>query len=564
MLLYNLAFPKDSSVKELYYRSNGQVKVDNNTMEIQCGEVSFDTYFNSFSAGKYLEYTELKGVVFSLEVSGKGTVKIVGYNGIECAELNEKEFNCDDSTEVKIDILLNKEHEIIYPVIKTETKCSVSKPGYYSENNGNAVSPAIIICTFHREDYVYNNLNQFRCCGLDIPVFLVDNGKTIDKNNINYPHCRVFQNKNYGGSGGFTRGMIEVLRDGCFSHIVLMDDDVTVDCIAIQKTLAFIKYLKSDSGNIGIAGGMLERQNPCRQFEASAKWENGKLIHLNHNLDLTDKNSLIENEKDHGANYGAWWFLCMPIEVLNKGLPFPFFIKTDDIEYGLRTLNKIIVLNGIGLWHDSFDGKFNYYLEYYIKRNELVCNAIHEKHPQKLAFKKLFFALGKCLVSYNYECVKYITRAFDDYLKGTDFFLNIDEEQLNSRLREQSEKTVEIDGLQEIGEIKDKKLLRIITLNGYLMPSCFLKKENRIIHWAAGKPKDYFGYKNIIEFDFSSKRGMYRTMKKRWLFIGMGLLIKYSFKLAVRNARVAAEYKKEMSKITSIDFWCNHLEIQKF
>lgn len=447
----------------------------------------------------------------------------------------------------------------------SEIGCKISKAGFHSEADGKKIVPAIIICTFKREEYVYENLKRFRDFGLSVQVILVDNGKTIEKNKIDYEYCRVVQNKNYGGSGGFTRGMLEALNDERFTHIILLDDDAKIECGAIKKTISFLSFIKDDKNALGIAGGMLEARFPYRQFEASAKWENGRLIHLNHNLDLRDIKSLIENEKDKGANYGAWWYLCMPVFVLKKGLPFPFFIKTDDIEFGLRTLNRVIAINGIGLWHDSFEEKFNYYLEYYIKRNELVCSAVHEKHTLGLALKKLFFALGKCLTSYNYASVKYILRAYDDYLKGPDFFLKADEEKLNSELRKEAEELIKTDitPFQNVGaSVKNKRLLRILTLNGYLIPSCFLKKEIKAVAWSKALPKDCFGYKRIIEYDFFAKRGVYRTIKKRWLFKAGAQMIKYTAKLIIKNKRITREYKTKMSEITSAEFWRRHLDIE--
>ena len=566
MLLYGISFPdmQNNEISELYYRCSGNVLIKQDIMEIQNGEVSFDTYFNAFSSSKFYEYTELRGIIFKLSVKGRGVLKIVSRSKEHTLEIARKEFSCEDFLEISVKCALSeKTGAILYPVIESFGECSVCGMGFYSEIEGYNIAPVIVICTFHREEYVYRNLKKFAKSRLNIPVLLVDNGQSIDTNKIEYPYCKVFPNRNYGGSGGFTRGMIEALRDGSFTHIILMDDDITIDCTAIQKTLAFIRFLKDSNKKIGIAGGMLERQTPYKQFEASARWKNGKLEHLNHGLDLRDINTLLDNESECLGNYGAWWYLCMSVSALQSGLPLPFFIKTDDIEFGLRTLDKVLVLNGIGLWHDSFDGKFSYYLEYYIKRNELVCNAIHEKYALKLALKKLFFGLGKCLVSYNYRSVKYITKAFDDYLKGPDFFLNTDEEQLNSKLREDMEKPDAVTSPPEVTSVKDKKLLRILTLNGYLIPSCFLKRNTKTIPWSMGKPKDYFGYKNIVEYDFSGNRGVCRTMKKRWLFIGAGLLIKYTVRLIIENKKAVSEYKNRIGEITSAKFWCDHLGVEE-
>ena len=202
-------------------------------------------------------------------------------------------------------------------------------------------------------------------------------------------------------------------------------------------------------------------------------------------------------------------------------------------------------------------------------RSELVCNAIHEKHTLFLAVKKLFFGLGKCLASYNYGSVKYITRAFDDYLRGTDFFLNTDEEKLNEKLRGNSETLLDVNMLNLPNNTKvrkkskNRRFLRVITLNGYLIPSRFLKRENKVVPWACAHAYDFFGYKNIIEYDAANDRGAVRTMKKRWLFIGARIFIKYSLKLLIKNRKTVSEYRHRMGEITSTEFWREHLDIKE-
>lgn len=573
MLLYNFVFPKENSdsVSELYLRKKGNVTLSEYAVTIQNGEAAFDTYFNAFSSNKYYTFSILSEVIFKITVNGSGTLVICEKGLKGDSELYSKDFSFEKPTEMSVKCgLSEKSGAVLYAAIRTKGMCIAKDMGFYADRKGREVKPAIVICTFRREEYVYKNMKLLEAAGLDIPVLLIDNGHTIAPENIDYRYCKVYQNKNYGGSGGFSRGMAEAVRDGSFTHIILMDDDISLDCVSVQKTVAFLKYLKPDLDSLGIAGGMLERENPCVQYEASAKWDKGKIVHLKNGLDFGVADSLVINEIDEKGNYGAWWYLCMPISVIEKyGLPFPFFIKTDDIEYGVRTLEKVIVMNGIGVWHDSFEGKFSYYLEYYIKRNELVCNAVHERHATVLALKKLFFGLGKCLVSYNYDCVKYILKAFDDYLKGPDFFLNTDEETLNSELRQNAETLFSGSelGLAEKTDAEkgneNIKLLRAITLNGYLIPSCFLKRKNKVIPWACSHVNDFFGYKSIIEYDAANDCGAVRTMKKRWLFTGAWVFVKYAFKLLTKNRRLVLEYRRRIKEITSAEFWCGHLGIDK-
>lgn len=50
-------------------------------------------------------------------------------------------------------------------------------------------------------------------------------------------HIYYHRNKNVGGSGGFTRGMIESIRQKPkATHVLLMDDDVVVLSESIKRT----------------------------------------------------------------------------------------------------------------------------------------------------------------------------------------------------------------------------------------------------------------------------------------------------------------------------------------
>lgn len=570
MELYPIICPDKfcNDLTEMYYRTTGIVRCEGNIMTVSKGIVSFDTYFNIFSSGLFSAYTELTEASFEAELTGKGSIALYGMdkNG-QRFKLTDKVSFCGQE-KIKLSFKIS-DADFIYPVIQTDDECGVFN-AYYSTalKPVHSVKAAIVICTYRREEYVYSNMEKMSVWQYDIPVLLIDNGGTIDPSAVVYPNCTVFRNKNYGGSGGFARGMIEAVRRGCYTHVFVMDDDISFERTAVDKTLAFLSFVKPEYSDCAVAGGMLRRDMPYFQYEASAKWENGALHHLKHGLDLRESSCLIANEANEAANYGAWWFLCMSVRTIEEnGLPFPFFIKTDDIEYGLRALHDIVVINGVGVWHDPFEGKFRYYLEYYIKRNELICDAVHSEHSEYLAVKKLIRGIAKCLVGYNYNCMQFIIKAFDDFLKGPDFFNSIDEEQLNSLLSSMEERPVTMpeqdicNAEWSMGAVK-KRAKQAVSLNGYLIPSCFLKKKTAVIKWACGHPENYFGYRTIIEYDPDSGLGIKRTMKRSRLFKASFVIIKYLFVILFRYKRVRTQYKLRMQDITSFEFWCRHLDVE--
>lgn len=48
----------------------------------------------------------------------------------------------------------------------------------------------------------------------------------------------------------------------------------------------------------------------------------------------------------------------MPIRRIREiGYPLPIFVKGDDMEYGIRNHKEVMHMNGIGVWHQSFQEK---------------------------------------------------------------------------------------------------------------------------------------------------------------------------------------------------------------
>lgn len=46
----------------------------------------------------------------------------------------------------------------------------------------------------------------------------------------------------------------------------------------------------------------------------------------------------------------------MPMNLIDsKNLPIPFFIRGDDMEYCLRNMKDLILMNGVCVWHETFE-----------------------------------------------------------------------------------------------------------------------------------------------------------------------------------------------------------------
>ena len=328
-------------------------------------EISFDTFFNSLNLFLVKKYTDANYLKIVLSYVGSGTIEI-------CFESeNEKLILYSEaplSKEVEVDISQLGESGIVYPIIRGDV--DLKEITYFANSNSRQISTCAIFTTYNRQEFLIPNLYKLNSCDSIDKVIIVDNAKNVELP-ADLPRDKfiIVPNDNLGGTGGFTRGMIEAKKTGV-SHIFIMDDDITLIPEVIDKALSLISSLKPSHENDWLGFSMLPNGSPTTQYELGTKWNGIKMCLNNHMLDVSKKEKLFKNQINSKYNYSAWWSLIMPISVIDKyGYPFPFFIKFDDIEYALRrTGEEIILTNGFAVWHEDFDKKYNPYLEYYLYR----------------------------------------------------------------------------------------------------------------------------------------------------------------------------------------------------
>lgn len=454
-VLSRIVLPQDIAMSrsQLYYRADGNAILKNGALWIENGtKVQFNTYFNGFFYSKYLRYTHIKTIYMSISLMGCFTARICCQHGGTLSTVSETKLcgNLSDAALPVCDLESLPQAGALFLELEAHSPeayflkgeiCTTQAPRGY-------VKIAAVICTYRRENYVWDNLKKIDaeiyniCCPItnDIDIFVVDNGQTLPS--INHPHIHRILNRNWGGSGGFTRGILEAMaHKGEYSHVLLMDDDITFEVESIVKTVQLLKYGREMDCPLCIGGQMLLEDAPTIQFESGGLYEHGRLRAVNRGLDLSEWENVLENEKEHNAQYNAWWYCVFPLQILKRiGLPLPLFIKTDDVEYGLRMQPYVLLMNGIGVWHKAFEEKYSPYLEYYIKRNELVVSALHENRYSALAgMWKMIRAAGKAILVGTPKTVDYLMRAYHDFLEGPDFFLRTDAESLNDQLRKESD-----------------------------------------------------------------------------------------------------------------------------
>ena len=437
MVLQRVIFPSKNKPEKLYFRKKGEI-------------ISFDTFFNAFSVEKWTKYTNLKKVTLEIICkNNENNLKVKFYNK---KLVNNKIENIEIHTLI---IEINKYHinfheeinkGIIFFDLEEKDMKNIQEIKYLMEETEdikkNRVKLSIVMCTYKREEYVQKFLDSFprilkeKKVKESLEAYIIDNAGTLGIKDLE--NIKILKNKNYGGAGGFTRGIIEAVKGGA-TNILLMDDDIEIEESILERLIGFLTLLKDEYREYFIGGSMLIKENPSIQHEKFGVWKKFRNISIGSNRDLTDEKEILinENEERIALKYAAWWFCCFSVNnVKKRGLPSPFFIKGDDIEYSLRNKSKIINLNGLAVWHEDFSGKYSPYLYYYTVRNNIMTNFLtDEMRYSRLDFWiNIILRCGNNIIRGRKIEVSMMKKGLQDVIKGLDFFEEIEPDKYHQEI----------------------------------------------------------------------------------------------------------------------------------
>lgn len=557
MILQRILFPeRNKEVQELYVRTSGNCIIKPDRVRMEAGSsIQTDTYFNGFFPEEWEKYTEVTEVKLTIQLKGKCSIfvletkKNTGVMEEEC--LFTAQWDSVEKGVIEIPFSLKKISGIVSVRIEAEKDTEFySGKWECTQKVQKEIQIALIICTYRKENYIQHNIEYLKKKVLEnaenqlygkIKVYIVDNGKTLKLEPM--AGVEVIPNENTGGAGGFTKGMQEAVSKKelyAFTHILLMDDDVTIEAGALEKTYSVLSYVKDEYHNRFLGGAMLRQDIPYIQHEAGGIWNEGAMEAVGQGYDLRKKECLLES-RDSGRrkkpNYAAWWYCCIPIEYVEKnGYPLPFFIHFDDIEYSLRESQEPLYLKGIGIWHEQFEQKRSSSIIYYDMRNTLYTYQLHGAGKKMQMWKLVVYEVYSALARYRYLDAELVFKAVEDYRKGIEWLKMQDPEKLHMqicRMGYQWEEHSEIvltrqllhqkEILYSTEESSKKRLWRLLTLNGSFLP--INKKEEIYLPFGA-MLNQYYRADKIFLYDPATGKGAW--VKKDWhkMMCAIGKLLK--------------------------------------
>ena len=579
--LQHIILPDTSVCPEtqLYFRATDGNIYKDKTLKIK-NSITFDTYFNSFSIGKYNKYCNFSSLYLKVKFCGLFVLRIfsVHKDGDKFIEkcIIEKEISSEtptsDITEIDKNTLTDTAQLYFTLNAKTESTFYGGEFGCIADST-KRTSIGVVICTYKREKYVLKNLKAIESY-LDnnsffdndkIHFYVVDNGQTLEKNKIENNCISLFYNENTGGSGGFKRGYIEARNSTRnHTHIIFMDDDIVIDCEVFFRVYMLLSLLKDEYSNLSVGGTMLKLSTPTIQHEAGAIWDGKRIINIGNGMDMSKRENVFETSYLPKCSYNAWWFYCFPSDWSDKyGYPLPFFIKTDDIEYSLRCATEIAIINGIAVWHEDFESKYDGFQEYYIKRNELILTSVNNQKSYALfQIRKLILCVIRQVFYQRYFLADLVFKAYDDYLLGAEHFLSTNPEQLNKELMSYCPKMLtDTELFEQYGVYFDSEKYeqsqaepenlkkQLLTLNGYLIPSFLYKKDKddfAVCDLAQCKFVNFYKHKRVLHYDTKTHKGYVTVQKRTKLLKYCLMLVTKSLKFLLKYPKTRKQFKTEL------------------
>ena len=581
--LQNFIFPDPAICTEhgLYYHVAGNYGFSGRDNQIRLSHGSLlilDTYFNLFSVGKWHPACQLDGLF--AEIEGTGLVEVRVFYAVPDQSweiLHSEVVRLAPYSPHQANLSHYANHAtrgLIFVEIKALEDGVTISGGRFATATKPETLPrlAVSITTFKREEQVRETVARLESFldgfefGNQVHVQVVDNGQSAGIKASS--RVTPIDNHNYGGAGGFARGLLEAEKGG-FSHCLFMDDDASFHMENIARAYVFL-MLATDP-KAALAGAMINNTHKWAMWENGA-WFDGSCHPLFCGTDLRDRDAVFamefESARPRPATfYGGWWFFAFTIAEV-KHHPFPFFVRGDDISFSLMNDFHITTLNGVVSFQDDFSEKESPQTLYLDLRNHLIHHLVSDdlaRSPLGTAKVAMRFIM-RSLLRFHYETARAQLLSWQDVMEGPDFFdRNIDmaarRATIKSMTHNEAWQPISPQTLTEkkrltLKSVEARNRMGRWTLNGHLMPFS-RQRWDRIVLGIGERGIVFpaFGAAQITYLNTTRDKGYTVTQSKRQFFGLCWQMTKTLIRFLRNFDAIKASYRGGYQKITTRDYW---------
>jgi len=373
--------------------------------------VEFSGWLDALPLGYWGRFTTVETV--RLEVTSSAPVDVT-------VRVSDAQAVCRDvasgstsggSFTASVDVAEAADGGWVWPVLTAESDAEVAWRWVTDDVVPQPNSLAVAITTFDRHEACLRQLGVLAVAARDGGaldgvlgrIILVDQGTEPVAQSVGFAavldllgeRLMVIRQQNLGGSGGFTRGLHEGLKDPNITHVALLDDDALAQPEGLAHAWAFAQSARRPTL---VGGHMFDAAKPTTLYRLGEVLDRTRFTWAS--LPGTPMNTDLAHTSviDHAwlgpaytVDFQPWWMCLIPRAAVEAiGLPMPFFLKWDDVEFGLRATAAgfvSVVLPGAVVWHDSWVGKNaeSGWQAYFLLRNRLVTALLYDTRPTVLA-----------------------------------------------------------------------------------------------------------------------------------------------------------------------------------
>ena len=542
----------------------------------QGGRVDFTSFFNTFSHRKWTNLTLISNL--QLRLAGKGRARLeinaVGADGKVIPWIDTQIDLSSEPASVDLGNPGQIPGELVALMVTgLEADCFLSSASWATRQAPQRdVRLAAVVTTFRRESAALDAAHRFATETIPgvaegaLRLYVIDNGQSINPPEL--PGVIFLPNRNLGGAGGFTRGLLEAMDTRQFTHVLFMDDDASCEPESVWRSMALLAYAQDPA--LSISGAMLLEDDPYVQYEKGASLQTGRhpkrvwIAQLTQR-DLSDPLVIAANDLDDRANYGGWWFFAFPLSSV-KHLPFPFFVRGDDTDFSLKNRLPVVTLNGIASWCGNFAYKLNPPTEFLAWRSWLALSFMYQsKRGQLRTISEtllLAFRIGR---RFDYASMAAVCDAMELAAKGPEAFGDAPSPleaigRTKSRVKPAAISPEEI--LNSVPLTEPTKwrwrALSALTLGGHLLPTRLKRTEipYESIAWMIGSD-------SLVRFDKvvvgkGTSQTVLQINRSMYLSLYLRALVQY-LKLRINRKQIARRYRAENEKYRSRQYWQKQL-----
>lgn len=387
----------------LYARVDGEAPTwTREGIDVPAGATaSFGTYFGGVPAATWRACTDVRALRLTLTVEGAATLRVMATDAEGTARTIQELPRT--AGEVAVEVGLDASMGWLWFEAEAHDEpARVRGARWEAPAPSRAeVSIAIAVTTFDRVEDCARLVAALgedeRLRGRIEWVTVVDQGSVAVRSSEAFVRAAhgwgerltVIEQANLGGSGGFSRGMLEGAESGA-SHVLLLDDDVVLEPESVLRMVAFAEHAV---GLPLVGAQMLSLTEPTVLHSYGERVDPQRFwwVPVAPSLERVDLEHAHPDgtpafDRHYAVDFNGWWMCLIPTEVVRHiGAAMPLFIKWDDAEYGLRAAaagHPTVTLPGAALWHVPWTAKDDGldWQAYYQLRNRVVTALLHSPH----------------------------------------------------------------------------------------------------------------------------------------------------------------------------------------